>query len=53
MMYNDVGPLVKKLEELRKMGFVIELDDFGSGYSSMNILSSLPIDIVKLDMSFM
>lgn len=31
----------------------IELDDFGAGYSSINVLSTLPIDVVKLDMSFM
>ena len=34
------------------MGFLIEMDDFGSGYSSLNMLSSLPIDALKLDMLF-
>lgn len=34
------------------MGFIIEMDDFGSGYSSLNMLSELPIDILKLDMGF-
>lgn len=53
MMSDDVSALVDKLNALRAKGFKIELDDFGSGYSSMNILSTLPIDIVKLDMSFM
>ncbi len=39
--------------ELKKCGFVIEMDDFGSGYSSLNALSKLPIDMLKLDMMFM
>lgn len=34
------------------MGFVIEMDDFGSGYSSLNMLNEMPIDILKLDMKF-
>lgn len=38
---------------LRSLGFVIEMDDFGSGYSSLNMLSKLPVDILKLDMRFL
>lgn len=38
------------IEDLKKNGFIIEMDDFGSGYSSINILSDLPIDILKIDM---
>ena len=34
------------------MGFIIEMDDFGSGFSSLNILSEVPVDILKLDMRF-
>ncbi len=34
------------------MGFLIEMDDFGSGYSSLNMLNQLPLDILKLDMQF-
>ena len=34
------------------MGFRIEMDDFGTGYSSLGMLSHLPIDVLKLDMSF-
>ncbi len=37
---------------LRELGFRIEMDDFGSGYSSLNMLTSLAIDALKLDMRF-
>ncbi|SDX30609.1 response regulator [Eubacterium barkeri] len=44
--------LIKVIGTLKQLGFVIEMDDFGSGYSSLNMLSELPIDILKLDMRF-
>ncbi|MCD7746498.1 MAG: EAL domain-containing protein [Lachnospiraceae bacterium] len=44
--------IVKTIRKLRKKGFVIELDDFGSGYSSLNMLNQVPMDILKLDMQF-
>lgn len=53
LMTADINDLVAKLQAIRDAGFGVELDDFGSGYSSMNVLSVLPLDIVKLDMSFM
>lgn len=40
------------IEELREAGFLIEMDDFGSGYSSLNMLKDIPVDIIKLDMRF-
>ncbi len=45
-------PIIKAVSKLRKYGFIIEMDDFGQGYSSLNMLSDLPIDILKLDMKF-
>lgn len=45
--------LVLIVEQLKKEGFIIEMDDFGSGYSSLNMLAELPIDILKLDMKFL
>lgn len=53
MMTDDIETLVRKLTAIRAAGYQIELDDFGAGYSSINILSTLPLDVIKLDMSFM
>lgn len=44
--------IISRVEELRNKGFVIEMDDFGSGYSSLNMLSQMSLDILKLDMKF-
>lgn len=46
------GLMVEKTEQLRRLGFKIEMDDFGSGYSSLSMLSNMPIDALKLDMQF-
>lgn len=51
--YSDnPSQIVKVVEKLRDKGFIIEMDDFGTGYSALNMLSSMPIDILKLDMQF-
>ena len=49
---QDASQIVTEVSRLREMGFKIEMDDFGSGYSSLNMISSLPIDALKLDMQF-
>ena len=49
---QDSRQIISTVEGLRNMGFVIEMDDFGSGYSSLNMISTLPIDALKLDMLF-
>lgn len=41
------------LNHLRDSGFRIEIDDFGSGYSSLNMLKNIEVDIVKIDMCFL
>ncbi len=51
--YSDNSlKLIDTVNKLRARGFKIEMDDFGSGYSSLNMLTSLPIDALKLDMKF-
>ena len=44
--------LVRVVENLRNRGFKIEMDDFGSGYSSLNMLTTIAIDVIKIDMKF-
>ena len=44
--------IISTVEELRKLGFIVEMDDFGSGYSSLSMLSSMHLDVLKLDMKF-
>lgn len=44
--------IIETVNSLRKHGFKVEMDDFGAGYSSLNMLASLPIDALKLDMKF-
>ena len=49
---QDAKQIVDTVNTLRDMGFMMEMDDFGSGYSSLNMITSLPIDVLKLDMGF-
>ncbi len=49
---SDSDQIVDRVKTLREHGFFIEMDDFGSGYSSLNMISELPIDALKLDMMF-
>ncbi len=44
--------IINTVSRLRNLGFIIEMDDFGSGYSSLNMLNQMPLDILKLDMKF-
>ncbi len=41
------------IDELHKHGYVVEMDDFGSGYSSLNVLKDIELDVIKLDMKFL
>ena len=45
--------LINTTVKLRQLGFQVEMDDFGSGYSSLNMLKELPVDRVKLDLRFL
>lgn len=50
--FQDIDLFRSTLEKLRDFGFRILMDDFGTGYSSLMMLHSVPIDIIKLDKSF-
>jgi EAL domain-containing protein (putative c-di-GMP-specific phosphodiesterase class I) len=52
-MISDVDNKMHLLEGLRDEGFLVEMDDFGSGYSSLNMLKNMPIDLIKIDMVFL
>ena len=41
------------IEKLHGLGYIVEIDDFGSGYSSLNILKDLHVDVIKLDLGFL
>jgi len=49
---ENARQIISTVNRLREIGFVIEMDDFGSGYSSLNMIATLPIDVLKLDMVF-
>ena len=49
---EDSEQLLGVVEKVREEGFPVEMDDFGSGYSSLNMISMLPIDALKMDMNF-
>ena len=50
--FGDKEMLQKIIRELKSYGFRISMDDFGAGYSSLNSLKDLPVDVLKLDMDF-
>ncbi|MCR4604544.1 MAG: EAL domain-containing protein [Eubacterium sp.] len=52
MMYNS-GHRIESIERLREAGFLVEMDDFGNGFSSLNMLKDTPIDVIKIDMAFL
>ena len=49
---ENMKEFLEVIDRLRSTGFEIEMDDFGSGYSSLNMLSEMPFDILKMDMKF-
>ena len=50
---QNAEQLVNTVNHLRNHGFEVHMDDFGSGYSSLNMLQNVPVDILKLDMKFL
>ncbi|MHB8264126.1 MAG: putative bifunctional diguanylate cyclase/phosphodiesterase [Acidimicrobiales bacterium] len=51
-LIDDLEQVIRRLEAIKSLGVKISLDDFGTGYSSLNWLSQLPIDVVKIDKTF-
>lgn len=50
---NNPSVQLELIQRLREYGFIIEIDDFGSGYSSLNTLKDLTADVLKIDMGFL
>lgn len=50
---SDIKFMKEQIERFRNLGFPVWMDDFGSGYSSLDTLQSVPFDLIKFDMSFM
>ena len=50
--FDDKGVLLNTIKKLKSYGFEISMDDFGAGYSSLNSLRELPLDVLKLDAGF-
>ncbi|HEX2901934.1 MAG TPA: bifunctional diguanylate cyclase/phosphodiesterase [Jatrophihabitans sp.] len=52
LLVRDPELAVRQLTAVRKLGVQVAIDDFGTGYSSLNYLEQLPVDIVKIDKTF-
>jgi EAL domain-containing protein (putative c-di-GMP-specific phosphodiesterase class I) len=52
MILKDIHATTNILKRLKKMGIHVSIDDFGTGYSSLSYLGKLPVDILKIDRSF-
>lgn len=50
---SDITEIMELLTRLKNKGFIIEIDDFGSGYSSLNMLKDICADVVKIDREFL
>lgn len=50
--FDDKNALIRTISRLKEYGFAVSMDDFGSGYSSLNSLKDMPLDVLKLDAEF-
>jgi EAL domain-containing protein (putative c-di-GMP-specific phosphodiesterase class I) len=53
VMMTEAENRMAILNRFRESGFIVEMDDFGSGYSSLNQLKDMPLDVLKIDMKFL
>ena len=52
-MFGDTDTLFNVSRNLQDIGFIVAMDDFGSGYSSVNMLKNIPLNVIKLDRGFL
>ena len=50
---DDLSEFARIMDQVRQLGIKWSIDDFGTGYSSLNLLKELPVDIIKIDKSFL
>ena len=51
--YEEMDNLLEVMHKIKEAGFGLSMDDFGSGYSSLNLLREMPVDVLKLDKGFL
>lgn len=49
----EMDSALETVNKIKELGFAVSVDDFGSGFSSLNMLKSMPIDVVKIDREFL
>ncbi|MBO4732580.1 MAG: EAL domain-containing protein [Spirochaetaceae bacterium] len=49
---QNIDIIISQVKRVQELGFLIEMDDFGAGYSTLGLLATFPLDVLKLDISF-
>lgn len=53
MFFSDHAKMIEIISRMHELGFLVSMDDFGAGYSSLHLLKEIPVDILKLDKGFL